>query len=185
MHVFARVDAWSGGSLLAASRSRAWPAEAGHRFAGSTFLGVRERVVEGRDGRRWVVRRRWALRRGGDTLWAGIRRRFPWHRLEEGADVLDPGWLLGGRVGGAVLFVALFVLVVGVGLVLAIVDVIVLLVVSAAGQVGRTVFRRPWTVEARAGDGTVRTWKVVGWRASRERLDEIAELLAAGISPPG
>jgi len=142
-------------------------------------------VIVGHDGRRWVVRRRWALRRGGDTLWAGIRRRFAWRWLGERADVLDPGWLLGGRVGGAALFVALFVLVVGVGLVLAIVDVVVLVVVSAAGLVGRVVLRRPWTVEARAGDGTVRTWKVVGWRASRERLDEIAELLAAGISPPG
>lgn len=33
-------------------------------------------------------------------------------------------------------------------------------------------------------DGAVQTWKVVGWQVSRERRDEIAERLAAGVSPP-
>jgi hypothetical protein len=76
----------------------------------------------------------------------------------------------------------LIVLVVFVApLVLAVVD---LLLVTGVGLVGRVAFRRPWTIEARAADGTTQTWQVVGWRASRERRDEIADLLAAGVSSP-
>lgn len=177
-------------ALCGGGRRSVMPAGAGY------VLGVGRRVV-GPDGRAWVVRRRWAPRLGPETLLGRFRRFVPGpvrrqrDKLRKNADgIVDVGCLFDelGLVILAIALVLLLVLVVAVvfviPLVLAVVDVVVVLVVAGAGLVGRVAFRRPWTVEARAGDGTVRTWKVVGWRASRERLDEIAELLAAGISPP-
>ena len=65
----------------------------------------------------------------------------------------------------------------------AVVFVVELLLVLAAiglGAVARTVFRRPWTVEARvAGTNEGREWKVVGWRASGALVDRLAERIRA------
>ena len=149
----------------------------------------------GADGRAWTVRRRWAPRLGSETLLGRFRRFVSAplrHRrkLRENADILDVGCLFDelAWVAAAILLVVLLIVIVlvvfVVPLVLAVVDVAVVLVLAGVGLVGRVGFHRPWTIEARAGDGAVQTWKVVGWRASRERAAEIAELLASGVTPP-
>lgn len=48
--------------------------------------------IVGRDGRRWVVRRRWMPRLGTETLWGRFHRRFRkvFERVGDAADV-DPG----------------------------------------------------------------------------------------------
>jgi len=141
------------------------------------------------------VRRRWAPRWASETL-LGRFRRFAATvlrrrgKVRDHSDILDVGCLFDelAWVIGLVLLVLLVVTVVlfvfVVPLVLAVVDVVVVLAIAGAGLLARVVFRRPWTVEARADDGTVLSWQVVGWRASRERRDEIAQLLAAGVTPP-
>lgn len=148
-------------------------------------------MVEAPDGRRWVVRRRWAPRLGSETLWARFRRRSRGTarrggRLSDGLDVadgcIDLELLLLAVAVITVLVLAIFVVI---PVLVAVVDLLVLIVLGILGVVGRVLFRRPWTIEARADDGTCRTWKKVGWRASREHRDEIAQLLAAGITPPG
>jgi hypothetical protein len=48
----------------------------------------------------------------------------------------------------------------------------------------RIIFGRPWTIEARADDGTIYTWRVTGWRASTTRQTEIRRQLATGHVPP-
>jgi hypothetical protein len=34
-----------------------------------------------------------------------------------------------------------------------------------------------------AGDAEVLTWRVVGWRSSAEKVDEVAGMLASGLLP--
>jgi hypothetical protein len=141
-------------------------------------------------GRRWVVRRRWMPRLGAETLWGRFRRRTrrTFDRVADGADV-DPGCaeLLGEGIVAAVvvIVVALVLFFVVVPLLVAIVDVLILLVLAAAGAATRVLFRRPWTVEATADDGTTRQWRVVGWRASGERCVQIGQRLQAGLDPDG
>jgi hypothetical protein len=155
---------------------------------------VRTRVVQAPDGLRWEVRRRWATRLGNETLWGRFRRRIRGtgsrgRALLDGADVADgcvfDDLLVGVAVAIAVILVVVLLVFVMIPLLVALVDLLILLLLGLLGLFGRIVFRRPWTVEARGDDDTVRRWKVVGWRASAERRDEIAALLAAGITPPG
>lgn len=148
----------------------------------------------GPDGQRWVVQRRWMPRLGGETLWGRFRKRIR-QAVRSARGIAEGTGEVAGEGAGclldleaAVIFVvflaalALFVLLV-YPLLIAVVDVVILIVVAIAGLVGRVCFRRPWTIQARADDGTVHRWKTVGWRASRQRRDEIAQQLAAGIVP--
>lgn len=157
------------------------------------------RRIVGPDGRGWVVRRRWAPRLGSETLLGrfrgfalGVLRKR--RKLGDHADgIVEWGCLVDelGLVIGAALLVLAVVLVLLFGVVvpvlLALVDVVGVLLIAGLGLLARVALGRPWTIEARAdGTGAVRTWKVVGWRASRERLDEIGRQLAAGLDPaPG
>jgi hypothetical protein len=105
--------------------------------------------------------------------------------LGEGADVaggcVDLEAVLIAVVVIAVILLAIFFVI---PLLLTLVDLVVVLLLTLLGFVAKIVFRRPWTVEARSDDGTVYRWKVVGWRASGQRRDEIAQMLSAGITPP-
>jgi hypothetical protein len=152
------------------------------------------RRVVAPDGGTWTVRRRWAPRLGRGTLLGRFRRGIgklrAGRKLRENADILDLGclfdelfWVVGAVLVVTVL-VAIVLVVFVVPLVLAVIDVVVVLAIAGAGLVGRLLFGRPWTVEARSPSGDVRSWPVVGWRTSRERCAEIAELLAAGVTPP-
>lgn len=141
------------------------------------------------DGRRWVVRRRWLPRLGSETLWGRFHRRFRQsvRRAGDAAD-LDPGCLeiVGEGIVAAIaiVVVVLVALFVAIPLLVALVDVLILLVLAILGVVARVVLRRPWLVEARADDGTVLQWKVVGWRASDEWRTRIRDLLEAGVALP-
>jgi len=57
-------------------------------------------------------------------------------------------------------------------------------VTMLVGLGARVLFRRPWVVEATGPDPLRRTWRIVGWRASGEKVDEIAGLLAHGHPLP-
>lgn len=94
---------------------------------------------------------------------------------------------VGEAIGVVILVVALvaMLLLFVVPLIAAVVDVVVLLALTGFGIVGRVLFRRPWTIEARAGDGTTYRWHVVGWQASGRFRAEAAECLVAGIVPAG
>lgn len=149
------------------------------------------RVVASFGGQEWVVRRRWAPRLGQDSLFGRFRRRVKRMRKRaegwaDGIDVLPDGCVdLDDLLIGVAVIVAVIVLVLFViPLLVSLIDLVIVLILALLSVVARIVFRRPWIIEARADDGTVRTWKVVGWRASRDRRDEIAQLLSAGVAPP-
>jgi hypothetical protein len=156
--------------------------------------------VQDLTGRRWRVTRRWT-KAVGETPGRRFRRRAgsSFGRMGDVADVGRLGAMLGdlaeipviGIVFAvlALAFLAVFaVLVVAlviVPLLFAVVELTVLLLLAGLAVGGRLVVRHPWTVVAEADDGTVHRWPVVGWRASRRRRDEVADLLAAGIVAPG
>jgi len=146
-------------------------------------------IVQGLDGKVWTVRRRWAPRLFGDSLWSRLRRRVKgaMHRGEAVTDIGDAGCFLDlfselavVLVVGVVVFLVVFV---AVPLLVALLDVVLVLLLTAGSVTSTTVFRRPWTVEARADNGTSHTWKVVGWRAAHAHRDEVAASLEAGIVP--
>jgi len=147
--------------------------------------------AKGQSGQNWVVRRRWAPRLGQDTAFGRLRRRMRALRrrargLGEGIDAVPDGCVDVEALVIAVVVVVVVVLAVFfvIPFLVALVDLVVVLLLALLGVMARVVFRRPWVVDARADDGTVLTWKVVGWRASGQRRDEIAQMLAAGITPP-
>lgn len=147
--------------------------------------------AEGQSGQNWVVRRRWTPRLGPDTVFGRLRRRFRAVRrrakgLGEGIDVVPDGCvdLESLLIGVVLIVVVLLAIFFVIPLLVTLVDLVIVLLLALLGVVARIVLRRPWTIEARADDGTVLTWKVVGWRASGQRRVEIAEMLAAGITPP-
>lgn len=148
-----------------------------------------ERRVSTPEGQVWNVRRRWVPRLGQETLWQRFRRRIhrTFERATEGAEA-DPGCLADfgeGLVAGvAILLFVLFLVFVAVPLLVAVVDVLIVLLLAALGVLARVVLRRPWVVEARSGTRTV-IWRVVGWRASGEQRDRVAEWIAStGTVPP-
>ena len=137
------------------------------------------RTVVDPEGRTWRVKRRW------------LHRSLHW-RGPDGVDVADAGSLtdvvpfldddlgclpaIGIVITGvtAVLVAIFFVLP---AIVFA-VELVVLLLAVGIGVLARVILRRPWTVEARlAGTNQGREWKVVGWRASGELVDTMAERL--------
>jgi hypothetical protein len=157
------------------------------------------REVQDPGGRRWLVTRRWT-RPVGETPGRRFRRRAgsSFGRLGDVADVGRLGAMFGDLaeipvvgivfVVLALVFLAVFavllVALVIVPLLFAVVELTVLLLLAGLAVGGRFVLRHPWTVVAEADDGTRHRWPIVGWRASRARRDEVADLLAAGIVPP-
>lgn len=155
------------------------------------------RTVTTPGGEEWHVRRLWAPRLGGERLWTRIRRRI--RRAREGADVADGPDI--GCLGDlfdefflvlAVVVAAVLVVVVGYLLVFVLLDVLLVALLTVLGFAARIVFRRPWVIEATSGDEggdgdadvARRTWRVVGWRASGETVDRIADALAHGTAMP-
>jgi hypothetical protein len=139
----------------------------------------------------WEVRRAWIPRLGRESLWTRFRRRFRRVRdkIGEGAEPdVDPGCLdvfgEGILIGLAILVAVLFVAFIGLPLLFALLDVVLLLVLGVLTTLVRVLFRRPWRIEAHSSDGTTLHWDVVGWRASSEKIDEVRASVAAGIVPP-
>ena len=165
------------------------------------------RTVTTPAGERWRVGRVWAPRLGGETLWARLRRRTRIGRsLARGAgEAGDPGCLLDAASDAfwvlVIVIVVTVLVLVGVPLVLALVDIVVLAVLTLLGIAARVLFRRPWVVDARStaappaatdagpSDAPVlavrrHTWRVVGWRASGEQVEHVANALAHGNPLP-
>jgi hypothetical protein len=149
------------------------------------------RTVTTPSGETWRVRRLWAPRLQSERVWSRFRRRIrQTFRVgrDVGGDVADPGCVVDFAddiaivlvVAAAVLLLVFFV----IPLVLALLDLLIVVVLSLLGIGARILFRRPWVVEATSGSGGRSTWRVVGWRASREAVDGIAAGLAHG-HPPG
>jgi hypothetical protein len=107
--------------------------------------------------------------------------------MRRAGDVGDPGCLdvIGEGVAAAIaiLVIVLVLVFVLLPLLVAVIDIFIVAVLALLGLTGRIVFGRPWTVEATATDGSRLRWRVKGWRASHERVGEVAELLRAGITP--
>ena len=128
------------------------------------------------DGREWKVGRQW-------MPWRARFRR----KSFDGPDVGDVSTFddLGGlAIGLAILAVAVVVLFVVFPVVVLAVELVLLMLLLIAGVFARLVFRKPWHVLARTGEAAYR-WPVKGWRASGERVDQVADALAAGSMPPG
>lgn len=155
------------------------------------------RTVTTPGGHTWRVRRVWAPRLGGESLWDRFRRRTRLSRrvAREAGDVPDPGCaadLLDDAIAIVVIVaVVVFVVLVAVPLLVAILDVVLLALLTVLGIGARIVFRRPWVVEARPvvpvpAELRRHTWRIVGWRASGEMVDAVANALAHGNPlPPG
>ena len=116
------------------------------------------------DGREWKVGRQWLPRR--------VRVRPDLDPFDF-ATFDDAG---AGIVVGLALALALFVALL---LLAPLLELLILLVLLAGGVIARVVFRRPWHVIARSGREE-RRWPVKGFRASGERVQEIAAALASG-----
>ncbi len=159
------------------------------------------------DDTRWTVRVVWEPR------WRALARRFGgWRRKRkrrdgDSGDLVDGAVQIGdaatsgsgrGRAGGfdlgeaIIVVVVVFLAVIAAAalfwwvlfpLLLIAVDLMIVLVLLVVALVGRVLFRRPWTVEATAGDGERVVAEVVGWRAALRRRDEIAESLRLGQRP--
>ena len=87
-------------------------------------------------------------------------------------------------IGIAILIGVVVFVVVGWPLLVALLDVVFILLLALLGVIARVVFRRPWTIEARAGDD-VRHWRIVGWRASEEHRRHLEAQLFSGVDPGG
>jgi hypothetical protein len=142
------------------------------------------RRVTDPNGREWKVGRQWMPKR------VRVRRRD----LDSG-DTSDPSgafdfadlFSLDDAGAGIVIGLGLvvlvgFVLVVVFPIVAVTIELVLLLVLFVAGLVGRIVFKRPWHVIARSDDRELR-FPVKGWRESGERVEDVADALAAGREP--
>lgn len=149
------------------------------------------RTVRAPDGRTWRVRRQWVNHR---VRWRGRVR--PREGVELGLDAFDAvdvadamgSLLVPIAIGLAIIAVLLTLVVLGLPLVVLVLEALFFVVVVAAGIVGRVVLRRPWTIVAEEvatsrTDRGVRTWKVVGWRASGRAVEDVARHLEAGVEP--
>ena len=156
------------------------------------------RTVRAPDGRTWVVRRRWSsgMETPGGRFWR--RAKAPLERARAVGEVADASSFFGDlaelpvvgvvflAIAVALLLVLLvaFVALVLIPLLFALAELGLLMALAALAVAGRLVLRHPWTVEARADDGTTLRWNVVGWRASRAHRTAIATSLTAGTTPP-
>ena len=136
----------------------------------------------------WKVKRRWIPRLGADTLWNRFRRRLrkTFRRAGDAADTGDGCLDVGDGIVAAIaiLVIAAVLVFVVLPLLVAVVDLAILLVLALGGLVARVCFRRPWLIDARDGTGRVLRWRVVGWNASAERVEDIRRQLTAGTVPP-
>ncbi|HVM40867.1 MAG TPA: hypothetical protein VM618_08845 [Acidimicrobiia bacterium] len=160
------------------------------------------------DGSTWTVARRWTPRRKlRDLRWrreewatttsAGTKRADE-HDDESRADEKDRSWLLdvldptvffddlpGGILAVIVIAAALVLFAFVVWpLLLVLFDVVVIVLLTLAGVVGRIVLRRPWIVEAEGSNGERHEYRVVGWRDSQRLVTDLAFALETGRPLP-
>jgi hypothetical protein len=126
------------------------------------------------DGSRWKPGRRW----------------FP-HRPNDRFDAIDTGDLKFPDLGeaddlfGAILLVvfsviaAVFLALLLLNVVVMAIEITIIVLGLIIGLFSRVVLRKPWTVFVKSGPHTVER-PVVGWRASRRLIDELAAEVESG-----
>ena len=138
------------------------------------------------DGTRWKVGRQWWPDRKPQDADAPVD-------VPTGSGGGGDSWFdLGGAdefivvllVIGVVILAVLFVTTVVIPVIAFTIELIVLLVLFFGGVAGRLLFRKPWTVRARADGRTRHRWHVVGFRNSGELRDEVATALREGRALP-
>ena len=75
---------------------------------------------------------------------------------------------------------------VAIPLAIVVVELVLAVLLTALGVTGRLLFRRPWIVQAASDTGERHRWRVVGWRASRVLVADVAKAVAHGnpLPPP-
>ena len=132
--------------------------------------------VTGTDGREWDVSRRW-VGRNVASKWVRLGVGTP--DLSAAVDTSVTGVLIGlGLIvvaGLVILFLLPLLIVLG--------QILVILVLIAAGVASRVLFRRPWEVDAvtEGPPEESHLWRIVGWRNSGEAIREAAGSLRQGM----
>ena len=124
------------------------------------------------DGSKWKLGRRWFPRRDG---WDGVDTGdLPFPDLGDADDIF-------GAILLAVFAViaAIFLALVLFNVIALAIEITVLVVGLLVGLFSRVVLRKPWTVFATSGPHVVER-HVVGWRASRRVIDELAGEVESG-----
>ncbi len=99
-----------------------------------------------------------------------------------GLDGIDEGLALLAIIGIVILAIFLITTVV-IPIIAFTIELLIVIVVFFAGIAGRVLFRKPWTVRARATHQTHRR-QIVGFRASGRLRDEMAGALREGRALP-
>lgn len=124
------------------------------------------------DGSRWKLGRRWFPRRQG---WDGVDTGdLPFPDVGDADDIFGAILLAVFAVIAAV-FLALLLF----NVVVLAIEITILVLGLIVGLFSRVVLRKPWTVFAKSGPHTVER-HVVGWRASRRLIDELAGEVESG-----
>ena len=142
--------------------------------------------VQAPDGSLWTIKR----------VWIPFRPRWRAKKPEGSLDALDGADVvssLDDPLGcGIAIAIAIAVVVIGfIGWVFVLPvliflgEVVLLLLAVVLGIVARVLFRRPWTIEVRKRSARAEPVRVpaVGWRGSRERIEELANEIRHGRGP--
>lgn len=113
-----------------------------------------------------------------------VRRKWlPWRRK---AKLKDIDWLdipdLGDDPISAIIM-AIFLVPLIIILVLLLGEFLLLLLVLPLVMIARSIFGKPWTIEVTEKGQLRAAEQVKGWRASAERIRQLAKLLEAGGTP--
>jgi hypothetical protein len=124
------------------------------------------------DGSRWKLGRRWLPHR---DRWDGVDTgELPFPDLGDADDIFG-AILLAVFAVIAVVFLALLLF----NVVVLAIEITIVVLGLLIGLFSRVVLRKPWTVFAKSGPHAVER-HVVGWRASRRLIDELAGEVESG-----
>lgn len=140
----------------------------------------------------WQVHRRWTPRRlRPDSVWQRLKNRSrKGRRALDYADAASPPGgcgidLLEGIVVVIFLLLALvFIFMVGIPLLIAIGELVILLLLVIIGLISKVLFRRPWTIDATSPENEITEWHVIGWRKSVMARDYVADRIRIGAPLP-
>jgi len=152
---------------------------------------IAQQSVTDPDGRPWTVGIRWLPRKPHWIGWGPGRnegkkrteREWNWY---DGLDVFNLDFSDGPAPLAAIAAIAVFVFVLWffvLPIAILALDLLFLLLLAAVSIATRVLFRRPWIVEATT-PGEQHQRPVVGYRASKEMVDETARTIQlAGTLP--
>lgn len=127
------------------------------------------------DGTRWTLGRRWFPRRDNDRLDLPDTGELPFPDIGDADDGIAGAILLAVFAVIAAVFLALLLF----NVVVLAIEITIIVLGLLVGLFSRVVLRKPWTVFVRSGPHTVER-HVVGWRASRRLIDELAGDVESG-----